>query len=284
MKCSLLGYADRKRCRWFFPGLSSSHAKRALGSNCCLFSIPVLEFSPSQLVLRERMKKLTQRAHALCMLLKNSSREPSYPTWQMAFTSAQFSKWRKTNAQDTRQSRLRWKEAAVPTRTKYIQFVISILLLIYLPILVFSKLKFSGHFRHYWRKGMKLVKPASSVSSWETDISFHFCPYHLFTLNISNYSALCKPQLTKCPNCSHIRYLHSTLRPGNAFPEVKDDLPCISLQMFIPNTWSWFLGLPLWPVLTKVFCHAGCTLTFQKACDTHEKTDKDRQKASVQGF
>lgn len=55
---------------------------------------------------------------------------------------------------------------------------------------------------------MKLVKPASCVSSWETDISFHFCPYHFFTLNgVSNYSVLCIPQLTKCPNCSCIRYL-----------------------------------------------------------------------------
>lgn len=204
----------------------------------------------------------------------------------MLFTNTQFSKWRKTNVQDTVQSRLRWKEAEVSTRTKYTQLVISILLLIYLLVLVFSKLRLSGHFRCYWRRGTKLVKPASCVSSWKTGISFHFCPYRFFTLNVSKYSAFCIPQLTRWPNCSCIRYLHSTVSLGNAFPGGKDDLPHISLQTFILNTQSWFLGLPPWahPLLTEVFCHSGYTLTFQEACDTHKKTDKDRQKASVQGF
>lgn len=246
----------------------------------------MLESSLSQLVLKERLKKLTQHACALCVLLLTRSRGSPYPTQQMVFTNAQFRKWRKTNVHDIVQSRLRWKEAEARTRTKYMQFVISTLLLIFLLVLVFSNLRLSGRFRCYWRRGIKLVKPASRVSSWETGISFHFCPYHFFTLNVSSYRAFSIPQLTKYPNCSHIRYLHSTLSLGNAYPGAKDDPPGISLQTFIPNTQSWLLWLPLWahPLLTKVFCHSGYTLTLQEACDTHEKTDKDRQKASVQGF
>lgn len=129
----------------------------------------------------------------------------SYPTWQIVFTNTQFSKWRKTKCRRHNSVKTEVKRGRSPKR-KY-KHIISILLLIDLPVLVFSNLRFSGSFRCYWRKGKKLVKPASCVSSWETDISFHFCPYHFFTLNVSNYSVLCISQLTKCPSCSCIRYL-----------------------------------------------------------------------------
>lgn len=71
------------------------------------------------------MKKLIQYACAPCMMLKISSRVSSYPTRQMVFTNTQFSKWRKTNAQDSSVN-TEVKRGRSPNKNKYIQFVIVI--------------------------------------------------------------------------------------------------------------------------------------------------------------